>query len=234
MGVVCPTLIQTSYGERPGQAPRSLDLHEALGTIVAGGGKHALVASFLAQYNNNPDGSVNAGHSVEQPMSPITTKGPHQALVTGHLLSLKGTDRRASGLDEPAPAITAGGWHVAEVRAFLLKYYGTGAFASDLQDPLHTSTAMARFGLVMVHSQLWQIVDIGMRMLTPRELFNAQGFPRTYQIQVPWGPKRKPLTKSDQIRLVGNSVCPPVAIAIAKANAPLMSRLRTPAEAAVA
>jgi DNA (cytosine-5)-methyltransferase 1 len=236
IALVAPSLIQTSYGEREGQSPRVLDLHQPLGTVVAGGVKHSLVASFLAQFNNNPDGSVNAGHPIDRPISPVTTRGPHQALTAAHLISFKGSDRRDGPLDAPAPSITAGGWHVGAVAAFLLSYYGASEEAVGVDGPLHTVTTRDRFGLVLVKigGVDYVIVDIGMRMLTPRELFLAQGFSPSYKIQTGWGPKKKPLTKSDQIRMVGNSVSPPVAIAIAKANAPLMSRMRTPGEKEVA
>ena len=62
----------------------------------------------------------------------------------------------------------------------------------------------------------YAIVDIGMRMLTPRELFRAQGFPEDYIIDTEMD--GAPLTKTAQIRLCGNSVCPPVAEALVRAN----------------
>jgi DNA (cytosine-5)-methyltransferase 1 len=251
LNVVAATLVQTGYGEREGQAPRALDIEAPRGTVVAGGGKHAMVSAFLskfatgndatspleptqtieahakhavvaahlAQFNTNPDGSHNAGHPVEEPLSTVSTKGPHQALVATHMISLKGTERRASAADEPAPAVTAGGLHVGEVRAFLLKYYG-GESSDEghaVDAPLGTVTTKDRFGIVMVHGEPYQIVDIGMRMLTPRELFAAQGFPADYIID-PVGPSGKPLTKTAQIRMCGNSVCPPLAAALVRAN----------------
>jgi len=248
LGIVAATMVQTGYGERQGQVPRALDIEEPLGTVVAGGGKHALVSAFmqkfatgnapsgadepaqtiethekhaltvahLAQFNTNPDGTVNAGHDIREPLSTISTKGPHQAVVAAHLLNLKGSERRDAPVDAPGPTITAGGYHVAEVRAFLLKYYGTDQDAR-LEEPLHTVTSKDRFGLVIVHGEAYQIVDIGMRMLTPRELFAAQGFPADYIIDPP-GPNGKPLTKTAQIRMCGNSVCPPLAEALVRAN----------------
>ena len=210
-----------------------VDIRVPLPTITtAKGGEFALVsphvacahevAAFLAQFNNNPDGSVNAGHSLHSPVSTIASRGPHQAIAAAHLMSLKGSDRRAMPADAPAPAICAQGTHVAEVRAFLLKYYGT-AVGADIDEPAHTLTTLPRFGLVMVHGEPFQIVDIGMRMLTPRELYRAQGFPEDYKIDVEH--EGKSLTKADQVRMVGNSVSPPPATALAIANAPLMSRL---------
>ena len=106
-------------------------------------------------------------------------------------------------------------------RAFLIKYYGANGHpqTADVRDPLHTVTATARFGLgtVLIGNEPFQIIDIGMRMLQPHELFAAQGFPEDYEI-APWH-RGKPLTKTAQIRLAGNSVCPPVAQAIVAANA---------------
>jgi site-specific DNA-cytosine methylase len=212
IGLVGATLIQTGYGEREGQSPRVPGLDKPLGTVVAGGAKHALVAAFLAQHNT---GLV--GHDAREPISTIIGKGCTQAVVSSHLINLHGADRRMRGVDEPAPTITAGGMHAAEVRAFLLKYYGSEQ-DPRLEEPLHTATTKARFGLVTVEieGEPYVIADIGMRMLTPRELFRAQGFPDSYVIDpIVSG---KPLTKTAQIRLAGNSVCPDVAAALVRAN----------------
>ncbi len=219
LGIVAATMVQTGYREREGQAPRALDIEAPLGTVVAGGGKHAVVSAFLAQHNTMPDGRVHPGHSVESPMSTVTTTGAQQGVVAAHLISLKGSDRRDGSVEDPVPAITAGGLHVGEVRAFLLKYYGgeSSDEGHDIDAPLGSVTTRDRFGLVMVQGEPYQIVDIGMRMLTPRELFAAQGFPAGYVID-PIGPSGKPLTKTAQIRMCGNSVCPPLAAALVRAN----------------
>lgn len=205
---------------------------EPMHTITAGGAHIYEVAAFLAQHNAGPRNEKMAGRPADAPLSTATTSGAQQQVVAAHLLSLKGSDRRAMPADAPAPAICAQGTHVAEVRAFLLSYYGASEEAVEVDGPLHTVTTRDRFGLVMVRGEPFQIVDIGMRMLTPRELYRAQGFPEDYKIDVVHD--GKPLTKADQVRMVGNSVSSPPAIALAVANAPLMSRLRTPAEAAVA
>jgi DNA (cytosine-5)-methyltransferase 1 len=96
-----------------------------------------------------------------------------------------------------------------------MKYYGTGE-GQNMSDPLHTVTTKDRFGLVTVKGELYEVVDIGMRMLTPKELFRAQGFPEDYQIDIEYN--RKPLTKKAQVRMCGNSVCPPIAAALVGAN----------------
>ena len=215
--VVAATMIQSGYGEREGQPPRALDIEAPLGTVVAGGVKHALVSAFLAQHNTMPKGGIHPGHSVDGPMSTVTSTGSRQSVVAAHLLSLKGSDRRDQPADTPAPSITAGGYHLAEVRAFLIKYYGNEEDGHDLGKPLGTVTTKDRFGLVMIHGEPYEIVDIGMRMLTPRELAAAQGFPADYIIDAP-GPNGKPLTKTAQVRMIGNSVCPPLAEALVRAT----------------
>jgi hypothetical protein len=117
------------------------------------------------------------------PLSTISTKGPHQALVTSNLVKLRGTCADGQPVDEPLHTVSAGGSHFAEVRAFLLKYYGADQ-DPRLEEPLHTVTSKDRFGLVIVtvEGEEYAIVDIGMRMLTKREQFNAQGFPPDYII----------------------------------------------------
>jgi DNA (cytosine-5)-methyltransferase 1 len=210
-----PSLIQTGWGERKGQAPRALDLHKPVGTLMAGGVKHALVAAFLAKHYGGHEGS---GSSLQRSFDTITTID-HHALVASHLLKLRGglADHVNTAQDHraPAPTLTAGGTHLAEVRAFLVQYYGT-SHEAQLDIPLHTITTRDRFGLVTVHGTDYVIADIGMRMLVPRELFRAQGFPDSYRIEIPFN--GKPLAKTAQVRMVGNSVCPPVAAAIVRAQ----------------
>jgi DNA (cytosine-5)-methyltransferase 1 len=202
-----PTLVQTGYGEREGQAPRVPGLDKPLGTLV-GGQKHALVAAFLAKHYGGVVGSklTNAIGTV--------TSVDHHSLVTSHLAKLRGTSNSA-GTGEPLGTVSAQGMHHAEVRALLLAYYGTDQ-AAQLTKPLPTATTHDRFGLVTVAGQDYVIADIGMRMLQPRELYRAQGFPESYQIER--GADGRQLSKAAQVRMCGNSVCPPVAAAIVRAN----------------
>ena len=106
----------------------------------------------------------------------------------------------------PLHTISAGGWHHAECRAFLMKYYREGGQWSDLREPVHTIPTKARMGLVLVKGQPYQIVDIGMRMLQPHELFPGQGFGPDYIIDRTWDGRR--LTKAEQNLMCGNSVSP--------------------------
>jgi DNA (cytosine-5)-methyltransferase 1 len=187
-----PTLVQTGYGERPGQTPRALDLHEPMGTLVAGGVKQGLVAAFLVRHY----GGV-FGQELGVPMSTITAQD-HHALAAVALAKFRGTapnqpmstDPRA-----PLPTISAGGIHVAQVLTFLSKHGVRG------DKP------------IMVDGEPYGIGDIGMRMLEPHELLRAQfgRFAADYDLSAA-------TTKSAKVRLVGNSVCPEAAEALVRAN----------------
>ena len=196
---------------------------EPVGTITAGGaGKAGVVAAFLAQHNTERNGAAKAGSDAREPVSTITSGGGHQTVVAAHMLNLRGSDRRDGPADAPAPTVTGGGNHSAAVYAFLAKYYGEGLPSQPADEPLHTVTAKPRHGLVTVtvDGQPYAIVDIGMRMLTPRERFNAQGFRSDYVIdrgELEDG-TIVPLTLEQQGRACGNSVCPQVAQAIVAAN----------------
>jgi DNA (cytosine-5)-methyltransferase 1 len=246
------TLVQTGYGERPGQAPRAPGLDKPLGTAMAGGVKHALVSAFLAKhYGGNYDGP---GVGLPEPASTITTTDHHAlvsaqlvgcggragqsrprdasepaqtltakadtCVVTSNLVKLRG-ECTGSKTDEPVPTISAQGNHIGEVRAFLVKYYSEGGQDQDCRDPMHTIPTKDRLGLVTVAGQEYQIADIGMRMLEPHELYAAQGFPSSYVIAPVINGRRLP--KHAQVRMCGNSVSPPLAAALVRANVPEMA-----------
>lgn len=174
--IAAPMLIQTGYGEREGQTPRALDINRPLGTIVAGGCKHALVMAFLARHYTGV-----VGQSLEQPMSTVTAID-HHSLVT----------------------------------ALLIKFYGNEQGGQPMDSPIGTVTTRDRFGFVTVtiDSEQFVVVDIGMRMLTPRECARAQGFPDDYILDA------GSTSKTAQMRLVGNSVVPHLAEALVRANFP--------------
>lgn len=192
-GLIVPTLVQTGYGEREGQQPRVPGIEKPLGTLVAGGGKHALVAAFLAKHFTGV-----VGADLREPM-PTVTSVDHNALVTATL------SEQAAG-------------NGTKVAALLVKYYGNEREGVSLTEPLHTIPTKDRFGLVTVtiHGQQYVITDIGMRMLAPHELYRAQGFHEDYRIDK--GADGKALTKTAQVRMCGNSVCPPLARVIVEAN----------------
>lgn len=211
LALVAPFVAPRHNVAEPHYSPRARSAIEPLGTISTKGNAGVLVAAFLAQHNL---GMV--GHDARKPMSTITQRGTQQQLVAAHLINLKGSDRRAGAATAPAPAICAGGWHVGEVRAFLMKYHRDGGQLATPADPMHSIDTRARFGLVMVRGEPYQIVDIGMRMLSPRELFRAQGFPDGYVIDPIF--EGRPLTKTAQIRMCGNSVSPVMSEALVAAN----------------
>lgn len=185
------TMIGLGFGEREGQAPRVLDIRQPMTTIVAGGVKQGLVAAFLARHFG---GAGTAGSDLREPTRTVTTQD-HHALVT---VGLDGAPDRSE-----------------RVTAFLTAYYGTST-GSDLRTPLPTVTTHDRFAIVTVKGEPYRITDIGTRHLTPRELATAQGFGPGYDLApVIDG---KPLSRSAQVRMIGNSVCPVMAEVLARAN----------------
>lgn len=229
---VVPTLVQTGYGERPGQQPRVPGIDKPLGVIVAGGVKHALVSAFLEQANGGgPNGNPAPARSCRQPVSAITASGSQQRLVTAHLATFRNNTHGQSA-DEPLGTVCASTVHhglvectlspdaeagAMRVAAFLINYYGNGT-ALDLLEPIDTITTRDRMALVTVtiRGTPYVVVDIGLRMLKPHELFRAQGFPRDYIIDRT--ADGRPLTVSASVRMVGNSVSPPPLRALAEAN----------------
>ncbi len=288
--VILPTLIQTGYGEAPGQAPRALDIGQPLGTVVAGGVKHALIATtimgcggraaqsrprgideptatvtakadacaavaFLAQHNTGV-----TGHDAREPLSTVTGAGSHQQPVAAFIARHFGASIGHSA-GAPLGNVTAdGGGKSSPVAAFFAKYYGTGDGARQ-DEPMHTVTTNDRFGhmqavlacppfgpeheararevaeflrahdawhggefvTLTIDGGTFVVVDIGMRMLTPRELFRAQGFPEDYVIEGVWEERGgdwhwRPFAKDVQVGCCGNSVCPPLVDELVRAN----------------
>jgi DNA (cytosine-5)-methyltransferase 1 len=335
LGIIAPTLVQSGYGEAPGQAPRALDIGAPLGTVVAGGVKHALAAPHLAALKGTTRRSV----AIDTPHPTVLAGGGHSALVSPHLVSVAHGDsggRREYPLTDPMGVVLAGGISNAVVSPFLAqhnndgrtgavnpgrramdplstvtatgsqqsvvapvltyaqhggsvrdataplhtvtasckdqnqliapwfaKYYGAGTGARH-DEPAHTITVKDRLGHIeaavaappfgpehhdrarqvaaflrdhgaweggefvtlTIDGTTFVVVDIGMRMLTPRELFRAQGFPDDYVIEGTWAPpattegewRWHPITNDVQVSCCGNSVCPPLAAALAGAN----------------
>ena len=213
--VVAPTLIQyhteTANGEVRGQK-----LDEPIMT-VDGSNRYGLVTSFLHKYYDG--GYTGAGESVENPL-PTITAVDHNSVCAATLIQM---NNHCDGKDikEPIPTITAGDGHFGEVRAYLIKYYGQGT-GQDIKEPLDTVTAQDRFGLVTIAGVDYKIVDIGLRMLEPKEPYGCQGFPDDYIIDHDYTGKTYP--RSEQVRRCGNAVCPPIPAALVRANLPELCR----------
>ena len=214
--LIAPSMIQCGYGEREGQQPRVLDIEKPVGTIVAQGNKFGLVSTFIAKNYGDRDGKQTQAASAESPLPTVTARD-HNTLCA---VSITQLNNHCDGqrVDKPLNTITAQSGHFAEVRSFLVKYYGNGDNAAPIDAPAPTITAKDRLGLVTISGQDYQIVDIGLRMLTPRELFNAQGFPTDYIIDVDADGNAYP--KSEQVARCGNAVCPPIPTALVRANLP--------------
>ena len=129
----------------------------------------------------------------------------------------QGQAPRIHDIREPLHTITTSAGHFGEVRAFLIKYYGEGT-GQDIKEPLDTITSKDRFGLVTIEGVEYQIVDIGLRMLEPKELYGCQGFPDDYIIDHDF--EGKTYSRTEQVKRCGNAVPPPFAQAIVKANLP--------------
>lgn len=213
--LVMPTLIQMGYGERPGQEPRVLQLDNPLGTVTAGGNKFATVSAFLAKhYGGNYQG---AGVGMDEPMHSVTTVD-HHAAVTSHLVKLRGTCRDGQRTDQPMPTITAGGTHVGEVKTMLAVDGYDEQRAQQALEFLREYCGPDSTGLVTLDGVVYRIVDIGMRMLQPHELYRAQGFPEWYIIDQDF--RGVKYAKDKQVARCGNAVPPPFAEALVRANLP--------------
>lgn len=209
--LISPTLIQyhseTAQGEVRGQT-----IEDPIMT-VDGSNRYGLVTSFIQKYyGGNYQGN---GSDIKEPLHTITTL-ERNAMCAVNLIQM---NNHCDGRDvkEPIPTITAGDGHFGEVRAFLIKYYGQGT-GQDIKAPLDTVTAQDRFGLVTINGVDYQIADIGLRMLEPRELYGCQGFPEDYIIDHDYTGKTYP--RSEQVRRCGNAVCPPIPAALVRANLP--------------
>ena len=209
--LISPTLIQY-HSETSKDGVRGQTIKDPIMTVDSSN-RYGLVASFLHKYYDG--GYKGAGETVENPL-PTVTAWDHNSVVTANLIQM---NNHCDGKDirQPLPTITAGDGHFGEVRAFLIKYYGQGT-GQDIKDPLDTVTAQDRFGLVTINGTDYQIVDIGLRMLEPRELYGCQGFPDDYIIDHDYTGKTYP--RSEQVRRCGNAVCPPIPAALVRANLP--------------
>lgn len=207
--LISPTLIQY-HSETSKDGVRGQTIKDPIMTVDSSN-RYGLVASFLHKYYDG--GYKGAGETVENPL-PTVTAWDHNSVVTANLIQM---NNHCDGKDirQPLPTITAGDGHFGEVRAFLIKYYGQGT-GQDINEPLDTVTARDRFGLVTIEGVDYQIVDIGLRMLEPRELYGCQGFPDDYIIDHDYTGKTYP--RSEQVRRCGNAVCPPIPAALVRAN----------------
>jgi DNA (cytosine-5)-methyltransferase 1 len=202
---------------------------EPMTTVTNTGSQQQLVTANLIHLRGNCD-----ARDLAAPLHTVSAGGTHHGLVTAFMERQFGNSI-GQALDEPAPTVTAGGGgkssvvslrlspeHEAgalRVAAFLISYYGTEN-VSACDSPSPTVTTKDRLGLVtvLVKGTPYVIVDICLRMLTPAELYRAQGFPADYIIT--HGADGRRFTKTEQVHMCGNSVSPPPMAALARANDP--------------
>jgi DNA (cytosine-5)-methyltransferase 1 len=193
LGLAIPALVNTRNGERIGQAPRVRDVRDPMPTVTAAGSQGGVALAWLAKHNGSGERwNAAIGQSLRATMDTITARDT-KALCVAHLGDTGGADRSR---------------HVA---AFITSFYSEGGTASRLSEPMRTIVTKARHGLVTVEFEgdEWSLVDLGMRMLRPRELARAQGFPESYQLLG---------TLEEQIAGIGNSQSPIVARRLFEAN----------------
>ena len=173
-------------------------------------------AQSLIQYHDEQGSRNMRGQDVREPVRTLDASNRY-GLVSAFVTQF---NNHCSGVScsHPIGTLTAKSNHFAEVRAFLIKYYHSEENLQPVDRPLGTITARDRMGLVTVKGQQYEIADIGLRMLTPRELFDAQGFPHDYIIDVDADGHEYP--RSEQVARCGNAVCPPIPTALVCANLP--------------
>lgn len=208
---LAPIIDKTYGGNYQGGGSK---IEDPVGTITTID-HNRLVTATLIQYHSETDSGGVRGQTIEDPI--MTVDGSNRyGLVTSFLSKFYktgiGQDER-----EPLHTVTTSAGHFGEVRAFLIKYYGEGT-GQDIEQPLDTVTSRDRFGLVTIKGEQYQIVDIGLRMLEPRELYGCQGFPDDYIID--HDSTGKTYTRTEQVKRCGNAVCPPIPAALVKSNLP--------------
>lgn len=243
-----PFIVNTRNGEREGQQPRCRSINQPFWTVTAQGSQGALCMPRLVPLETHFMIQANGGfntvpaRSITDPCSVITSSGSQQQLVSAFMVHLR-KNLPPSTPESQLPTIVSAGQHHAlvqtvmatpgecgltpeqevgalRVSAFLMRYYSSGGQWGAVTEPMHTITTKDRLALVTVTwcGTTWVIVDIGLRMLVPKELYGCQGMPRHYIHDR--GHDGTPLSITDQVLMVGNSVSPPPMAAIARANNP--------------
>ena len=214
-------IIDKAYGGNYQGAGSKVD--EPIDTITTVDHNRLIVPTLIQYHSETTQGEVR-GQTIKEPV--MTIDGSNRYGLVASFLSKFYKSGTGQNLREPLHTITTSPGHFGEVRAFLIKYYGEGT-GQNIKEPLDTITSKDRFGLVTIEGVDYQIVDIGLRMLEPKELYGCQGFPDDYIIDHDYTGKTYP--RSEQVRRCGNAVCPPIPAALVKANLPeLCVTKRTP------
>lgn len=213
--LIAPSMIQ--YHSEQTEDVRGQTVDKPIMTVDSSN-RYGLVSTFISKFYSGE----NVAASVDNPL-PTVTAIDHNAVCAAYITQFN-NNCDGQEMDTPLNTMTAKSNHFGEVCAFLTKYYGNGENAVPIDIPAPTITAKDRMALVTVRGENYKIMDIGLRMLTPRELFNAQGFPQDYIIDI--DADGNPYPKSEQVARCGNAVCPPIPTALVRANLPELCKMK--------
>lgn len=219
--LIAPSMIQ--YHSEQSEDVRGQTVDKPIMTVDSSN-RYGLVEPFLIQTGyGEREGQKPRVLDMDKPLGTVVAQSNKFAMAAAFVTQFN-NNCDGQSMDAPLNTMTAKSNHFGEVNAFLVKYYGSGDNAVSCELPAPTITAKDRMGLVTVHGEDYKIVDIGLRMLTPRELFDAQGFPSDYIIDV--DADGKPYPKSEQVARCGNAVCPPIPTALVRANLPELCEMK--------
>ena len=213
-GIVCPSLIQ--YHTEQTESVRASGLGAPINTVDASN-RYGLTCANLVEYytGGRPLDITDAMHTV--------TSHDREAVVAAHVVKFKG-DNLGHGMSEPMQTVTTSAGEFAECVTTLAKMRGGDNLGHwpEIRALLneHCGYTLAEDDVLLLEigGVSYYIADIGLRMLSPRELYNAMGFPPDYIIDRDYlGNEYK---KSAQVARCGNAVCPPMATALVRANLP--------------
>jgi DNA (cytosine-5)-methyltransferase 1 len=213
-GIVAPALIQ--YHTEQTEHVRASGLGTPVNTVDASN-RYGLTCTNLVEYYTG-----GRPLDVREPMHTVTSHD-REAVVAAHVVKFKG-DNLGHGADEPMQTVTTSAGEFAVCKAYLAKMHGGGelGYWPLIRDLLNEfcgyTLAEDEVLLLEIGGTLYYIADIGLRMLSPRELYNAMGFPPDYIIDRDYLGNEYGRTK--QVARCGNAVCPPVASALVRANLP--------------
>lgn len=213
--LLMPSLIQ--YHAEQSKYVRGQALESPLMT-VDGSNRHGLTMAYMAKYYGNDA----HGQDIHDPLHTVTAKD-REGLVMAHVAEFKGQDKGQS-LYNPLRTITTSAGEFGVVKTRIEKYtpgkpLGYWPQVRELLN-MHCGYSIADDEVVLfcIGGVWFYISDIGLRMLAPKELYAAQGFPTDYVIDRDY--TGKPYPKTEQVARCGNAVCPPMAEAVVKANLP--------------
>lgn len=213
--LLAPLLIQY-HTETSASEVRGQSVNEPLMTVDASP-RYALTAAHIIKYYSGDHYSA-----VNEPLGTVTTKERH-SLIESHLCVFR-NNQDCKSITEPLPTECTSAGHFAQIKTHLTKYNVKSDFGywSEVRQMLNKycgySIADDEILLLEIDNDYYYISDIGMRMLEPRELYNAQGFPPDYIIDHDYTGRQYPRTK--QVARCGNAVPPPFAEALVRANLP--------------